>query len=588
MRERRLPPHTAASVHLISFFKEAKQFDKGASFWEWVSQQNEDCVDAAVYGAAIEMKTAEGEASLEDLEDMYTEALSRFPGSFAEYHLSPEAVVPDRGQPTTLNGLPMSLLQGIMTARVSHGDWRNAYLGLDTALRLFPTQVPTRMFELFMLERPLSEAYTIFLMACRSGVILRPDRLTTLLNRLVKAQLRQRISVHFSIIEAMLNALHAYVGAGGRIAGPHVGVLLKGFETILPDRSNGASDIDQAETENFVVDFARQIPALFAQVDVPITMASFGILITMAGKANRPEMVTGILRSIVQNGNVVDPILYRTALIAAGQMRNEDLVTRIWETLVHDAESQGDTLDSKDWLGLARAVRRTNQMSFIEEQMAKLSHAITKDTRERVQRALETPEPERRAPQEQLDSTTIDIHLQQLQSRMMLMIELIQAQEVQDFHEEPVPMAVQHRPSLGPEEDLREIYDELTTNPGQSASAEKEAEAIITSTGIPFNELRYENWKTINKLLVEAEWHESRKTKTVDEAIRTGRPFRKEKLMESLSYCFANKTIQQQGWRTGGEGDEDAAAGPAEDLQAIRHRILQLRRPAHIESSTYI
>lgn len=582
LHERRVPPHTAASVHLISFFKEAKQFDKGIEFWEWVSRQNDDFVDAAVYGAAIELKTEEGKVTLQELEESYAEALSRFPGSFAEYHLSPEAVVSDRGQPTTLNGLPMSLLQGIMTARINHGDWKNAYLGLDTAFRLFPTQVPTRMLELFMLERPLTESYTIFLMACRSGVVLRPDRLTALLNRLAKSQIYQPVSNQFSILEAMLNAIHAYIGAGGRAAGYHIVVFLKGVEQLLPDRPKGASDIDQVETETFVVDFARQVPALFAQAGVPIAMASFGVLLTIAGKTNRPEMVTGILKSIAETEHNIDPVIFRIALLAAGQMRNSDLVRSIWQTLAQDAESRGENLDAKDWLGLARAVRRTEQKQFIEDQLSKLGHTLTENTVERVQRALDSPEPEMRPSREQLDSTTVDIHLQQLQSRMMLVLELIQSQEVLNFYEEPLPMAIQHRSSFGSEDALRNVYDELTTNPEQPKPVEEALKPAIASTGFPLDELRFENWITINELLAEAEWHEAQRAKAVDEAIRSGRALNKERLKESLSVCFENSTNQQQKLWTGDGISEDEVhehPGTAEDLQAIRDRISQLRRP---------
>ena len=51
-KQGQLAAHPIASVHLLSIYKEVKQFDKGHELWSWLTKQNEDYLDARVYGAA--------------------------------------------------------------------------------------------------------------------------------------------------------------------------------------------------------------------------------------------------------------------------------------------------------------------------------------------------------------------------------------------------------------------------------------------------------------------------------------------------------------------------------------------------------
>ena len=88
-----LYPNRQAHVHLIGFFKESGVRDAGVRFWKWLEQQEDQYVNEDVYGAAIELLAVNG-SSLAELEDLYQQALNRFPGNFSAYHLSPEAIVP--------------------------------------------------------------------------------------------------------------------------------------------------------------------------------------------------------------------------------------------------------------------------------------------------------------------------------------------------------------------------------------------------------------------------------------------------------------------------------------------------------------
>ena len=126
-------------------------------------------VDVNCYAVAIDMLAREN-TPLEDLEDLYSRALARFPGTFSAYHLSPNAILPDRGTPLGITALPTQLLQSITQARLMRGDTKSAYLGLDTVFRIGPTTVMERFARVFHMERPASEYYTVFAMFCRAGI----------------------------------------------------------------------------------------------------------------------------------------------------------------------------------------------------------------------------------------------------------------------------------------------------------------------------------------------------------------------------------------------------------------------------------
>jgi hypothetical protein len=112
--------------------------------------------------------------------------------------------------------------------------------------------------------------------------------------------------------------------------------------------------------------------------------------------------------------------------------------------------------------------------------------------------------------------------------------------------------------SLGSNEDLNVIYDELTLDPLQPPTLG--IEPATDSAGIPFDNHRFENWNAVNELLVMAERHEAVKEKAVDEAIATGQPvkdadrdglefFSLGKSTESLESTTPKQPLSQSGLR---------------------------------------
>jgi len=572
LKMRHLTPHTAASLHLVSFFKEAQQYDNGSEFWKWLSRQTDEFVDAEVYGAAIELLAYQGAESLEALEELYSHALKRYPGNFAEYHLSPEAIVPDRAQPTTIKGLPMSLLQGILTARILRGDWRKAYLALDTALRLFPTQVPGRFFELLMYERPVTECYKVFLIACRSGVILRPERLGAVLDKLVSAQqdkgTKLALSDRVTLLNGMINAVHAYIGAGGTVEGPHLSMLVKGFAGLLPERKLRVENDPVSEVAQSIAAAARTLLRIFMQAGTVPSTSTFNSLILLAGRANLPEMIASTTQDMLALGIEPDTVTYRTMVLAAGDVGTPQLVESSWQTLVNAAEGRSENLDVKDWQALVKAGQRAKHITFVQEQLDKLGRGMNphvigrlmndrRDAGSKNSAAVDT---------DSMDPESLVFHMQQVMSRISSIIQLIQSGRLQDFFESPLPMSLsQADVQLGPEEILRKVYDELSTDP-QQPPAPRHGPPSTNPTGFPLDELRFENWKSINELLLEAETYENEKQRAVDNAIASGKPMPKKIAVSSFPSVGSAEVAES-------EQRKASDVTPSE----VKQRVLRLR-----------
>lgn len=76
----------------------------------------------------------------------------------------------------------------------------------------------------------------------------------------------------------------------------------------------------------------------------------------------------------------------------------------------------------------------------------------------------------------------------------------------------------------------RQLYDELTVDATSKVASQNSvnlsdsSHVAMSDTGIPFDELRFLNWQSINNLLAQAEAFDRRTKVEVDEAIQEGRP----------------------------------------------------------------
>ncbi|OJD37130.1 pentatricopeptide repeat-containing protein chloroplastic q9ls25 [Diplodia corticola] len=584
IRSGAVPPHTVASLHLLSFLKEAGRFERGAEFWDWLKRKGNDFVDAAVYGAAIELLAAQGKVGLAELEAMYVEALRRFPGNFAEYHLSPEAIVPDRGQPVTIKGLPTSLLQGISFARITWGDWRNAYLGFDTALRLFPTQVPERFFEIFIHERPLAESYTVFMMACRSGVVLRPEHLTVVLSKLVDSQFRASLKDKILAVKGMLNAIHAYAGVGGSIGGHYLSTLVKGFEGLLPGVFPQENVASQTGSQ-LVGNTARETVLTMSQAGVPFTLSTASSLAGLAGKARLPELLGQTIQDISASGLEPNEVTHRSLVLAAGQIKHLELLELSWKRLVESAETSGRQLDLRDWQALGRASINAGHINFLREQTLSLSHAITDEIKHLIEHevAKEQPTATRGQGFTEADYALVAAAIAEIKSQVESISALITSGKFLNFYEHDLPTSLVARPAIGSNMALHTVYDELTTDPRLPTTDQPPQPVTKTASGYPLDALRYANWVSINELLLDAEAREQERERRTNKALKTQGSSRLEATARNFprSRLSPHRTLRDQD-KTLVEDDtarHDAGHGGAgaDELGPVRQKIRRLR-----------
>jgi hypothetical protein len=552
-----LPPSYDAHLRLLSFYKESAEYEKGTAFWSWLAKQGDDYVNANLYGVALELFAFQGRPA-EDTEELYEKALARFPGVFLEYHLSHNAVIADRRQHTVISSIPKALLQGILTARILRGDAKNAYLTLDTTARLFPAKIPTRFVTLFAQERPLDEAYKVFMLACQSGATPGHDALKILLARLRKVAATQPIE-NAAILRAMIMATYAHTTSGAPLHNKSLNELVIAITGLLKDHAYTKMSSDQLRPiTNAISSLLSDLFGIWASQNSPPGIASFNSMIAnLAGRGKRKNVIDHALEAMNHYSLKPNTVTFRSILAAAGEMSDPEGVRSAWTDLVANRIEKGAALELVDWQNLLNATRRINDPEYLQQQLANFQHILPPYILDRMSTALQAGNFSRKLnPDKNPSSNDLETV-----ARSMKVIELLK-QDVKymsenahlgrNFYTEPVSLYLLDRSSLYTnvsETDIRTVYDEMTTdsstvldifppsppepktNVETDIEVETETEAEVeemapamSTTGYPLDELRYQNWKTINELLSDAKLHDKEYMDAVDDAIKRGIP----------------------------------------------------------------
>jgi hypothetical protein len=565
IRSGTLESHPYAFVHLLGIHRDCKRFDEGYALWQWLVQRDDGWVSQEAYGAAIELLAYGGLKTLPELEELYTEALQRFPGTFAQYHLSPDAIVPDRTQPVLISGIPTVLLQGIVTARMLARDWKKAYTALDTVLRLYPTQTPPRFFELFLAERPISEAYTAFVLACRAGTRMYPAQATHLLTKLrASMRLSTSLSERMMILRAVANALYAYQEAGGQLESLHVGIFVHCFEDLLPALTPGEDYHGVlAQLRNTIVLTAHGIVSGLIQAGLSVQVHPFEALMSVAGRLRVPDLLTTTLEDTKTAQIDLGPIGTRSALTSAGLLMNKELVEQLWSSIVSKTNTEGTQIAFEDWITFAKACRRADLSDYFHKQLVKLSHTMTSNTEQHMVYQIGLTEPVVDTPTfEDMSMVDLATEMDGLKGQMKNVEAVIMSGQPLDLRQTPFYMHINPDTTLlSSFEHLRAIYDEFTTDPHQPPAPQppegSPTKLITSSTGIPLAELRFMNWFTILEMMDEAENYEAEVQAATNQALAAGTP---RKGTESLRLHSYKRT-------------------PIQNKDELRQRIRTLRNP---------
>jgi len=566
-----IPPHRQAFSHLLTFFKESGVRDPGIRLWNWLEAQNH--VDQAAYGNAIELLAIDG-SSLSDLEALYQQALERFPEGYAQYHLSPEAIVQDAGSVTTIKGLPVTLLQGIITARLQRGDARNAYLGLDTMLRLFPDQIRPRIFQVFSEERPTLEAYTVFAIACRSGNALPSSQFRQLIGALRTGSDLSTPLRHAITVRSIVSALYLHVSAGGQITQNSLNEIVICMTLLM--RMKGVETIDPLERRKIsfaLMDAIRALLRFYSSYGIQPGVTAFNSIITnIGGSGSCKPIIKVALTDMKALGLQPSAVTHRSIVTAAGSLEDSELLHKAWEGLVQGREASDTPLDDTDFYILIKNAKAAGELDFARQQLEKYKATLTEENQNRLSEALnEEPSnvPETHDASKSLDPALLSEQIELISADLQVMQQSIRPDhKVQDLRDVNLPMVMLPvaDSSAQAERHMRRVYDSLMTEQGLLGASTGSSTALITGTddadslspsettitedahdapstddasiisqngsesaperkealsptNIPFSTLRYENWKTINQLLEFAEVSDNAYLATVDAAI---------------------------------------------------------------------
>ena len=223
----------------------------------------------------------------------------------------------------------------------------------------------------------------------------------------------------------------------------------------------------------------------------------------------------------------------RTVVTSAGLLKNKDLIEEYWQKIVSTAEKNSVIIPFEDWITFTKACRRADHTDYFRGQLLKLPHAITERIERVIIQQIDLPE---------LSSTSLGSYqsmtLEQLQSELSLLktqmsnIEAaVMSGQPLDLRTTPFYMHIDPGyPSLGTGEDLRQIYDNFTTDPHQPPPPPpadgSPIRTALSPTGIPLDDLRFRNWVTIHEMMDSAESYESDLQFALDAAIKAGEPLK--------------------------------------------------------------
>ncbi|KAI4087994.1 MAG: hypothetical protein LQ344_006412 [Seirophora lacunosa] len=461
-----LPWTRHATLHLLGYYKESGHLDEGLDFWKWLSRAEGVILDPVYVGAAIELLAVCG-AGIHYCEEVYERTLAEQRDIGSQYYLTPGAILPDRAKAVTTRGTSSGLLQGIISARLLHGKWQRAYLTLDTVFALRPTQIAPRFLDVFVFERPIFEALSVFFMYCRGGNAVSKATLTTILKTLSDlANRATHYSTQLQLVGAMFRVAEAYTGSAGRLGLIHLNVLTRAFVNAIPR--------------------------------MPVA--------TPAGSTDR--------QARLQN-----------TVAEAALLQDSELLKSVWACVRTTSTAEPDYIpDTRTWQSLAAAAASCGLESFVEEQL----QSLPPESLWRTQSALTSVEkytPEQLLPlkpmSEGLDTDNIEVFRDMCNTVCSSLEDagVLQNSGFRNFYEHPIDEPTMFEwPKMDKETWQRKLYDDLTMDQSSKDLRLTSAEGLngvscgapdtmpdVSNTGIPFDELRYANWKTINKLLAQAE-----------------------------------------------------------------------------------
>ncbi|KAI4151248.1 MAG: hypothetical protein LQ341_000939 [Variospora aurantia] len=595
-----LPWTSHATLHLLSYYKESGHLDEGLDFWKWLSRAEGMMLDPIYIGAAIELLAVCG-VGLRYCEETYERTLAQQRDIGSQYYLTPGAILPDRSKALTTSGTSSGLLQGILSARLLYGNWQGSYLALDTVFALRPTQAGPRFLDAFVYERPIFEALAVFFMHCRGGNAVSKVTLTTILKLLKDfAKRASHYRLQLDLVGTMFRVVEAYIGAAGQLDLIHLNVLTSAFVNATPQipiATPGGSTESQTSLQNTVMEVLVKLFALFHRHNASPTHVTFGDIISRAVSLGHINLAKVAFQDMLSLDMLPSESTAICMIKAAALLQDPELLKSAWACIRKTSMANPDHVpDARRWKSFAAAAASCSLETFFEEQM----HSLPPESLWRIRSALTSVEkhaPEQLLPPRPTPQDFGIVNMDEFEDfcvGVRSSLEdacILQTAGFRNFREHPIDEPpILAWPELGKETWQRKLYDDLTMEQSSKDSRPSsveghngfpngvpEAMPDISNTGIPFNELRYANWKTINNLLVQAEAWERHAKALADTDIKdTGEQKtlpRKRDLNNTSAILYPISVQQFKAYQQDIENERVRSISEAE----WRNRIIKLR-----------
>ena len=522
-----LPPHSEASTQLLSLYSMIGEHEMGARLWEWMVHQDDRYVSIKTYAQAITLAVA-GNRHLRSCEELYEEALLRCSAEHVSLLLSPGVMLPHGLQSLKDVAIQPHLHLALFDARIRKGDWRTAYLNLDTAFRLWPSTISYLFLRAVLKGRPVHESYQVYLLFCQAGAFVRGKELHLLLDAMARAC---RDSVDFGLkldlTKAMLEAILVFVNIkDARLDGRHLVCLIRGFLSILPRQSLGSKQKDN-QGDTAVSSFLSYLMEWFSTRGSKFGSDIFVTVIFWSTNLRNTSLLEWALKKLENTDQNVAAqnlchVLYNSLLNAAGEFRSPERVKIAWESL---AKSLGRTKIGPrliDWRTFADAAKRTGLVPYYNLQLdlfvskGKIGALIAKQAR--FISRLRPVYPLDQASHADTPNTRIAIEAF-VEGARALLGDFDAASSKETKNIPLIRCSIWCWPASVPEEWQRRLYDELSS----ISKVPLSAESALCRHGrarkpldFSYSELRYRSWKTINNLLLQVEAFEHRKERLIE------------------------------------------------------------------------
>ena len=620
-------------VDLLSFYTSSGQLAPGRDLWQWLQAHPDDPATIECYGAAIEL-LAHSNVPLPEIEALYQLALSKFPGTFAAYHVSPHAILPSRTHRLSIPDISPSLLHGITVARLRHGATAPAYLALDAALRLWPDALPARFVLSFLDARPIDEAYQVFAQTRLGASILPMYVFRRLLRALRLSGISEpRLADQARGVRAMLSATLLWVAGGGGPVSP-ISPASPPFapisSTILTELTIGITRLARvrgfsllpADERSAIISslftLTQSLPAIFAghSSGAKLKLTAYHAIINNLGASNR-LIIAQALSAIAALNLVPNNVTWRILVTTAARLRDKDLFRSAWQNLlVLRAPNHADfaalvgTAASLDMPDFARAQLEHCKDVLDPVERVELEHRLAEPARaagadgaedaadsplDAADSPLDAAVPPLDATDPPLDPAALREEIARLQSDLSVLDTLLRAHPAPPglpppawdlTHLHPrLPLTTQRPIPPLPPRDLRALYDALTTAPGAPPPPAPAPDHAPTQ--LPLDSLRFSHWSAITQLLARARENDAAHVNAVTDAMARG------KVPWKMAERWGRGNRDDGSWGISGEGlgegmgvleGEGEGVGVADeeggelDPDELQRRIAEVRR----------